>query len=50
MCMDRCEVTNKQFKEFVDARKYQTDAEVYQWSFVMEPWVSKELLATDPSR
>eukprot|EP01065_Artemidia_motanka_P005339 TRINITY_DN1258_c0_g1_i1.p1 TRINITY_DN1258_c0_g1~~TRINITY_DN1258_c0_g1_i1.p1 ORF type:complete len:520 (+),score=188.77 TRINITY_DN1258_c0_g1_i1:60-1562(+) len=48
--IDRCEVTNAQFKEFVDARQYVTDAEVYQWSFVMEPWVSKELMAENPSR
>lgn len=32
--MDRYAVSNSQYKEFVEATNYQTDAEKYNWSFV----------------
>eukprot|EP00605_Chrysophyceae_sp_TOSAG23-4_P002121 GSChrysophyteH1.ASY1.ANO1.2347.1 assembled CDS len=34
--MDIHSVTNKQFKAFVDATGYKTEAEVFQWSFVLD--------------
>nr|XP_058892683.1 inactive C-alpha-formylglycine-generating enzyme 2 isoform X5 [Kogia breviceps]XP_058892684.1 inactive C-alpha-formylglycine-generating enzyme 2 isoform X5 [Kogia breviceps] len=36
-------VTNKDFREFVREKKYQTEAEVFGWSFVFEDLVSDEL-------
>ncbi|KAM5257992.1 LOW QUALITY PROTEIN: inactive C-alpha-formylglycine-generating enzyme 2 [Hipposideros larvatus] len=36
-------VTNKDFREFVREKKYQTEAEVFGWSFVFEDFVSDEL-------
>ena len=48
--IDRCEVTNQQFLDFVEARGYVSDAELYNWSFVMEPFIKPELLASDPGR
>lgn len=35
--MDRYEVTNRQFKKFVDATRYATEAEKYGWSGVFNP-------------
>eukprot|EP01006_Ploeotia_vitrea_P006107 TRINITY_DN12286_c0_g1_i1.p1 TRINITY_DN12286_c0_g1~~TRINITY_DN12286_c0_g1_i1.p1 ORF type:complete len:427 (-),score=46.51 TRINITY_DN12286_c0_g1_i1:485-1765(-) len=40
--IDKCEVTNGQFRKFVKERKYLTDAEVYGWSFVFEQLLSKQ--------
>ncbi|XP_032742362.1 inactive C-alpha-formylglycine-generating enzyme 2 [Rattus rattus] len=36
-------VTNKDFREFVREKKYQTEAEAFGWSFVFEDFVSPEL-------
>ncbi|ERE75183.1 T-complex protein 1 subunit zeta, partial [Cricetulus griseus] len=36
-------VTNKDFREFVREKKYQTEAETFGWSFVFEDFVSPEL-------
>ena len=34
--MDETEVTNKQFGDFIEATKYKTEAEFYEWSFVLD--------------
>ena len=34
--MDVFPVTNRRFREFVEATRYKTDAEKYRWSFVFE--------------
>eukprot|EP00754_Rhynchopus_humris_P038978 Rhum_TRINITY_DN2162_c0_g1::Rhum_TRINITY_DN2162_c0_g1_i1::g.6152::m.6152/K13444/SUMF1, FGE; sulfatase modifying factor 1 len=47
--IDRCEVSNAQFREFIEAKQYITDAEVYNWSFVLEAYLSPEVLAGDPA-
>ncbi|KAL4608414.1 sulfatase-modifying factor 2 isoform X2 [Arapaima gigas] len=36
-------VTNRQFREFVRAQKYKTEAEIFGWSFVFQDFVSQEL-------
>lgn len=41
--VDRHPVTNSQFREFVRAEKYKTEAETFGWSFVFEDFVSEEL-------
>uniref|UniRef100_A0A8C5LRY7 Inactive C-alpha-formylglycine-generating enzyme 2 n=1 Tax=Leptobrachium leishanense TaxID=445787 RepID=A0A8C5LRY7_9ANUR len=41
--MDKYPVTNQDFREFVRAKKYKTEAEMFGWSFVFEDFVSKEL-------
>ncbi|KAM4702445.1 inactive C-alpha-formylglycine-generating enzyme 2 [Discoglossus pictus] len=41
--VDKYPVTNKDFREFVRAKKYKTEAEVFGWSFVFEDFVSEEL-------
>ena len=46
--MDRTEVTNGQFHEFVEATDYLTDAELFNWSFVLEPFLDPKLLESDP--
>jgi formylglycine-generating enzyme required for sulfatase activity len=38
-------VTNKQFKAFVDATDYKTEAELYTWSFVLDSQVSDVIKA-----
>ena len=38
-------VTNAQFKAFTRATKYKTEAEEYQWSFVLDPLASDEVRA-----
>ena len=43
--IDPFAVTNRQFKSFIDATGYQTDAEQYGWSFVFHQFVSKDTLA-----
>ncbi|XP_078535511.1 inactive C-alpha-formylglycine-generating enzyme 2 isoform X2 [Lissotriton helveticus] len=41
--IEKYPVTNKDFREFVRAKKYKTEAEVFGWSFVFEDFVSEEL-------
>ncbi|KAM6110946.1 inactive C-alpha-formylglycine-generating enzyme 2 [Pterocles gutturalis] len=41
--IDRYPVTNGDFREFVRAKKYKTEAEEFGWSFVFEDFVSEEL-------
>ncbi|NP_001016106.2 sulfatase-modifying factor 2 precursor [Xenopus tropicalis] len=41
--VDKYPVTNKDFREFVRAKKYKTEAEAFGWSFVFEDFVSEEL-------
>ncbi|XP_054416521.1 inactive C-alpha-formylglycine-generating enzyme 2 isoform X2 [Pongo abelii] len=45
-------VTNKDFRDFVREKKYQTEAEMFGWSFVFEDFVSDELRnkATQPMK
>lgn len=43
--IDQYAVTNRQFKSFIDATGYQTDAEQYGWSFVFHHFVSEDTLA-----
>lgn len=43
--IDQTAVTNEQFRAFVGATGYQTDAERYGWSFVFDGSVSEETLA-----
>lgn len=40
---DKYPVTNKNFREFVRATKYKSEAETFGWSFVFEDFVSDEL-------
>ncbi|XP_030078493.1 inactive C-alpha-formylglycine-generating enzyme 2 isoform X2 [Microcaecilia unicolor] len=40
---DKFPVTNKDFREFVRATKYRTEAEAFGWSFVFQDFVSEEL-------
>jgi formylglycine-generating enzyme len=44
--IDPCAVTNWEFKEFVKSTGYQTEAEVFGWSFVFYQFVSKEVEQT----
>lgn len=39
-------VTNEEFARFVDATKYQTDAEVFGWSFVFNQFISRKIAKT----
>ncbi|XP_068124680.1 inactive C-alpha-formylglycine-generating enzyme 2 [Hyperolius riggenbachi] len=41
--IDKYPVTNKDFREFVRATKYKSEAETFGWSFVFEDFVSDEL-------
>ncbi|XP_043859924.1 inactive C-alpha-formylglycine-generating enzyme 2 isoform X2 [Dromiciops gliroides] len=41
--IDKYPVTNRDFREFVRQKKYQTEAESFGWSFVFEDFVSDEL-------
>ncbi|KAG8587511.1 hypothetical protein GDO81_005693 [Engystomops pustulosus] len=41
--IDKYPVTNKNFREFVRATKYKTEAEKFGWSFVFEDFVLNEL-------
>ncbi|XP_029468151.1 inactive C-alpha-formylglycine-generating enzyme 2 isoform X2 [Rhinatrema bivittatum] len=41
--IDKFPVTNKDFREFVRATKYKTEAEAFGWSFVFQDFVSEEL-------
>nr|XP_006641086.1 PREDICTED: sulfatase-modifying factor 2 [Lepisosteus oculatus] len=41
--IDRYPVTNADFREFVRAKKYKTEAETFGWSFVFQDFVSEEL-------
>ncbi|XP_074016599.1 inactive C-alpha-formylglycine-generating enzyme 2 [Numenius arquata] len=41
--VDKYPVTNRDFREFVRAKKYKTEAEAFGWSFVFEDFVSEEL-------
>ncbi|KAM3935442.1 inactive C-alpha-formylglycine-generating enzyme 2 isoform 1-T1 [Leptodactylus fuscus] len=41
--IDKYPVTNKDFREFVRATKYKSEAEMFGWSFVFEDFVSDEL-------
>lgn len=43
--IDACAVTNAEFKQFVDATNYQTDAESFGWSFVFHLFVSEATAA-----
>ncbi|KAM8977323.1 inactive C-alpha-formylglycine-generating enzyme 2 [Pelodytes ibericus] len=40
--IDKYPVTNKDFRDFVRAEKYKTEAETFGWSFVFEDFVSEE--------
>ena len=40
-------VTNEEFARFVDATRYQTDAEVFGWSFVFNQFISKKTAKTN---
>ena len=44
--IDAKPVTNAQFREFVRATKYKTDAEKFGWSFVLEPLVDERVKKT----
>ncbi|XP_058483291.1 inactive C-alpha-formylglycine-generating enzyme 2 isoform X1 [Solea solea] len=41
--IDKYPVTNVDFREFVRAQKYKTEAETFGWSFVFQDFVSEEL-------
>ncbi|XP_064208984.1 inactive C-alpha-formylglycine-generating enzyme 2 [Anguilla rostrata] len=41
--IDKYPVTNQDFREFVRAVKYKTEAETFGWSFVFQDFVSEEL-------
>ncbi|KAI4814213.1 hypothetical protein KUCAC02_003416 [Chaenocephalus aceratus] len=41
--MDKYPVTNTDFRDFVRAQKYKTEAETFGWSFVFQDFVSEEL-------
>ncbi|KAA0720131.1 Sulfatase-modifying factor 2 C-alpha-formylglycine-generating enzyme 2 [Triplophysa tibetana] len=41
--IDKYPVTNSDFREFVRAQKYKTEAETFGWSFVFQDFVSDEL-------
>ena len=43
--IDKTAVTNAQFKEFIRATKYKTEAEKFGWSFVLEYLASEEVKA-----
>lgn len=45
--LDEALVTNEQFGKFVRATYYQTEAEKYGWSFVLQSFLSKEYEPTD---
>eukprot|EP00005_Dracoamoeba_jomungandri_P013638 CAMPEP_0174263822 /NCGR_PEP_ID=MMETSP0439-20130205/20216_1 /TAXON_ID=0 /ORGANISM="Stereomyxa ramosa, Strain Chinc5" /LENGTH=211 /DNA_ID=CAMNT_0015349395 /DNA_START=14 /DNA_END=646 /DNA_ORIENTATION=- len=44
--ISKCEVTNKEFKEFVDATGYVSDSEKFGWSFVFIDYIPPETLDT----
>lgn len=41
--IDMYPVTNAEFRDFVRAKKYKTEAETFGWSFVFQDFVSEEL-------
>ncbi|XP_030637809.1 inactive C-alpha-formylglycine-generating enzyme 2 [Chanos chanos] len=41
--IDKYPVTNSDFREFIRAQKYKTEAETFGWSFVFQDFVSDEL-------
>ncbi|XP_042287224.1 inactive C-alpha-formylglycine-generating enzyme 2 isoform X1 [Thunnus maccoyii] len=41
--IDKYPVTNADFRDFVRAQKYKTEAETFGWSFVFQDFVSEEL-------
>lgn len=41
--IDKYPVTNKNFREYVRATKYKSEAESFGWSFVFEDFVTEEL-------
>eukprot|EP00959_Pyramimonas_sp_CCMP1952_P151617 3172312-Pyramimonas_sp.AAC.1 len=46
--IDQTEVTNEAFARFVQATGFKTEAEKYEWSFVFEPLLSREVSAAIP--
>jgi len=40
--IDSTEVSNQQFKEFIDVTGYQTDSEKFNWSFVFEGMINEK--------
>ncbi|WP_100010045.1 formylglycine-generating enzyme family protein [Lentibacillus sediminis] len=42
--IDRAEVSNREFKQFIEETNYKTDAEKYGWSFVFYKFLSGEQL------
>lgn len=48
--IDKTSVTNRQFREFVKATGYKTEAEKYGWSFVFYIFLSDEIINSDPMR
>ena len=44
--LDATAVTNEQFRAFRKAKKYQTEAESFGWSFVLELYATEEARAT----
>lgn len=40
--IDRCAVTNARFRKFVEQTGYQTEAELFGWSFVFYQFISRE--------
>ncbi len=48
--IDKTTVTNRQFREFVKATGYKTEAEKYGWSFVFYFFLSDEVINSDPMR
>lgn len=41
--LQKYEVSNQQYKEFVDATHFQTESETFGWSFVFEQMISEEV-------
>jgi formylglycine-generating enzyme required for sulfatase activity len=46
--MDTTSVTNVQFRAFVRATKFKTEAEAFQWSFVLENVATKQAMDSEP--
>jgi formylglycine-generating enzyme len=41
--IDKHTVTNTQFAEFIESTRYLTEAELFQWSFVIDSQVSEDV-------